>query len=384
MNHFPRPTLASAIADELTGKVVLSDAQNGLFLAGPRRTGKSQFLQTDLKPELERRGMLVLYVDLWAAAATSPMTQIATVLAQAVEDNVSTVVKIAKRAGVDKIGVPGALAIDLAKIGKTDGMTLHQTLDVLRKATKKVIVLIVDEAQHALTSEDGDTAMRALKSARDQLKDGGEARFLLVMSGSHRDKLMRLLNSASAPFWGSLVRTLPPLGNDFAAYWTRFVREQKPELGAVRQSVMEEAFEQVGHQPQFFRDAIGTALNASSDGTGFEAALLGSARQRRAAEREELTGTFLRLAPLQQAVLQRLLEQGESYRAFDAKALAFYGKQTNAKVSVAQVQRAHDALRDKDPPLVWKSLRGDYSVYDQALTGWHAYLVGEKNWPPRK
>ena len=42
-----------------------------------------------------------------------------------------------------------------------------------------------------------------------------------------------------------------------------------------------------------------------------------------------------------------------------------------------------EALRDNDPPLVWKSLRGDYSVYDQALSGWYAYLVSANNWPPR-
>lgn len=141
---------------------------------------------------------------------------------------------------------------------------------------------------------------------------------------------------------------------------------------------MADAFEHLAHQPQFFLDAINGVLGRSNDGATFEEALLTHARQRRATEREELTGTYLRLPPLHQAVLQRLLEQGEHYRAFDKPALTFYREQTAAKVSVAQVQRALEALRDNDPPLVWKSLHGDYSVYDQALSGWYAYLVSAK------
>ena len=384
MNHFPRHDLARAIADEMTGQVALSDARNGLFLAGPRRTGKSEFLNEDLTPELTQRGLLVVYVDLWEDKSRSPMESISAKLAEAVQNNLGAVATIARSMGLEKISVPGTLAMDLSKIGKTDGLSLFQTINMLHQATHKTVVLIVDEAQHALTSEAGDAAMSALKSARDQLRRDGKAKLLLVMSGSHRDKLMRLLNSASTPFWGSQVRQLPTLGADFAAHMTRFIRAQKPEMGTLRQSVMEEAFEHMGCQPEVFEREIQTILLSAHDPTAFETLLLESARQRRAREREELTDTWLRLVPLQQAVLQRLLEQGERYRAFDAKALAFYGKQTSTKVSVAQVQRALDALRDNDPPMVWKSLRGDYSVYDQALTGWHAYLVGEKNWPPRK
>lgn len=383
MNHFPRPLLAAAIADELTGKVAFSDAQNGLFLAGLRRTGKTEFLMQDLKPELERRGMLVLYADLWEDKTRSPMEVIAAQLAQAVQDNLGLLAGTVKKAGFDKIGLPGAFNLDISKIGKTDGMTLHQAIEALFKATKKPIVLMIDEAQHALTSDDGDAAMSALKSARDQMRSNGESRLLLVMSGSHRDKLMRLLNSAATPFWGSQVRLLPVLGADFVAHLTLLLRSEKPELASVRQSVMEEAFAHLGHQPQFLLDAIGTITRVSIDGAAFEDALLALAKQRRATEREELTGTYLRLPPLQQAVLQRLLEQGEGYRAFDAKSLTFYGRHTATKVAVAQVQRALDALRDNDPPLVWKSLRGGYSVYDQGLGAWHAYLVAQKNWPPR-
>ena len=44
MRHFPRSKLARDTADAMQGKSLFGDAPNGLFLAAPRRTGKSTFL----------------------------------------------------------------------------------------------------------------------------------------------------------------------------------------------------------------------------------------------------------------------------------------------------------------------------------------------------
>ena len=46
--------------------------RSGLFLAGQRRTGKTTFLRSDLVPELEAQGALVIYVDLWSDTKVSP------------------------------------------------------------------------------------------------------------------------------------------------------------------------------------------------------------------------------------------------------------------------------------------------------------------------
>ena len=46
---FRRPDLASSIADGLVGAGI-QDFTSGLFLAAPRRTGKSTFLREDLVP----------------------------------------------------------------------------------------------------------------------------------------------------------------------------------------------------------------------------------------------------------------------------------------------------------------------------------------------
>jgi hypothetical protein len=69
----------------LPGQAVFGDAQNGLFLAAPRRTGKSTFLQGDLKPALEAAGVVVVCVDLWADARRDAGSLIAGRLLQAFE-----------------------------------------------------------------------------------------------------------------------------------------------------------------------------------------------------------------------------------------------------------------------------------------------------------
>jgi transposase len=50
--------------------------------------------------------------------------------------------------------------------------------------------LVIDEVQHALTTEEGTNALFSLKAARDSLKtDPGRYGMQLVVTGSSRDKL---------------------------------------------------------------------------------------------------------------------------------------------------------------------------------------------------
>ena len=113
---------------------------------------------------------------------------------------------------------------DTSRIGKVDGITLPDALRTLHDVVQAPIALIIDEAQRALTSEAGEAGeageatIAALKSARDQLNQPDEARLLLVMSGSDRDKLLRLVNGSAAPFYGSQITLMPFLGDDFIAH----------------------------------------------------------------------------------------------------------------------------------------------------------------------
>lgn len=384
MISHPRTPLADELVTALQGRAGFSDAHNGLFLAAPRRTGKSTFLQGDLRPALERAGVVVVYVDLWADTARDPGALIASAIGRALQPHLGMVAKAAKKAGVEKVSLAGWLQVDTSKIGKLDGLTLVDALKALHETAGKPVALIIDEAQHALTSEAGENAMSALKSARDQMNRPGEVSLMLVMSGSDRDKLLRLVNTNSASFYGSQIQRMPPLGADFIAHIASLIETQRPELHPVDSAALQEAFEGFGNRPQFFMEALGQVLSPLSGITGrFEPAVLEAARQRQCDDEAQMDSDYLGLKPLEQSVLWRMLEQGPRFRPYDSEALKFYREQTGGPVSAQRAQNALEALRQRTPPLVWKSARGEYAVEDAAMHRWFEERNKAGNWPPR-
>lgn len=383
MIAFHRTALAQQLVVALQGQMLLGDAHNGLFLAAPRRTGKSTFLQGDLRPALQAAGVVVVYVDLWADARRDPGGLIAEAIARALQPQLGLVARTAKKAGLDKLKL-GGLEIDTSQIGQVAGLTLEQALRLLHESAGKPVALIIDEAQHALTSEAGEAAMTALKSARDQMNQPAAINLMLVMSGSDRDKLLRLVHTAAAPFYGSQIQRMPPLGPDFIAHVAGLIESQRPPLKPVDQTSLLRAFEVFGCRPQFFMAALGQVLSPLAALTGrFEAALLEAAGQQQAQDEAQMESDYLGLRPTEQAVLWRMLAQGPRYRPYDADALRFYRDTAGHPVSVAQAQKALEALRQRMPALVWKSARGEYAVEDAATHRWFEVRVAAGNWPPK-
>lgn len=385
MIHFPRESLARELVAALRGEAVFSDAHNGLFLAAPRRTGKSTFLQSDLMPALEQAGVAVAYVDLWSDPRRDPGTLIADAIGRALLSRLSPVGRAARAAGLESVTIAGSLKLDVSRIGRVDGVTLPEALRALHEAARAPVALIVDEAQHALTSEAGEATMAALKSARDQLNRPGEVNLMLVMSGSDRDKLLRLVNTNGAPFYGSQITRMPPLGQDFIEHVAKLVTAQRPALAPVDTAMLQQAFEHFGHRPQFFMEALGQALSPLSglQDVRFEHAVLDAARRRQRDDEAQMESEYLALRPLEQAVLWRLLEQGPRFRPYDGEALRFYRERVAGRVTPQMAQRALESLRERTPALVWKSARGEYAVDDAAMHRWFEQRVSEGRWPPK-
>lgn len=382
--------LAKVTADAMQGKNLFGDAPNGLFLAAPRRTGKSTFLQRDLAPELERRGVAVVYVDLWADQTRDPGRLIAEAIGKVINTHLGWVAKAAKSTNLDRINVAGTLTIDTSKIGKPDGATLTDALLTLADHAGKPVALIVDEAQHALTSVSGETAMPALKSARDTINSPGQVRLMLVMSGSDRDKLLRLLSTNGAPFYGSTVQRMPELDKGFVDFVVDLIERNSPHLLPIDSAKVHQAFVRFGARPQFFASALAEALSPLSAGVGrFEDQLLAAAGRRQGEDEAQMESDFLSLRPIEQAVLWRLLEQGTRFRPYDAEALKFYRAKLNVpgeaavKVTAQMAQNAVEAIRQRTPALVWKSARGEYAVDDAMMHAWYARRVAAGIWPPK-
>lgn len=384
MISFPRTELARQMVPSLMGRTLFGDAHNGLFLSGPRRTGKSTFLQSDLKPALEAEGVVVVYTDLWGDTGRDPATVIADAIGRALQPQLGVVARTAKKAGLDKLSLAGWLQVDTTKIGRLDGLTLVDALRALHETAGKPVALIVDEAQHALTSERGEAAMTSLKSARDQLNSRDAVNLMLVMSGSDRDKLMRLVNSNAAPFFGSQVQRMPLLGTDFIAYVASLIEAQRPSLAPVDQAALLHAFEAIGHRPQWFMTALGEVLSPFFNEKGnFEQALLGASAAHLRRDADQMESDFLGLKPIEQVVLWRMLEQGSRFRPFDSEALRFYGELLAQPVSLSMAQRALESLRQRSPSaLVWKSARGEYAVQDSSMHRWFEERRRSGTWPP--
>jgi hypothetical protein len=389
MRYFPRLKLAQDTSDALQGKNLFGDAPNGLFLAAPRRTGKSTFLQRDLAPELQRRGIAVVYVDLWADQTRDPGSLISEAIGKGIQTHLGWVAKAAKSAHLDSISVAGAMKMDTSKIGKPDGATLTSALEMLADSAKKPVALIIDEAQHALTSVSGETAMAALKAARDTMNIPGQERLLLVMSGSDRDKLLRLVNTNGAPFYGSTIQRLPDLGKDFVEFVVGLIESNLPQRKPIDSAKLFQSFVRFGARPQFFSAALADALSPlSASEERFEDQLLNAAGHRQIEDEAQMESEYLSLRPIEQAVIWRLLEQGHRFRPYDAEALKFYKAKLNlpgqpvVKVTAQMAQNAVEAIRQRTPALVWKSARGEYSLDDAMMHSWYLKRVAAGTWPP--
>jgi hypothetical protein len=383
MIHFPRTALAEQLVIALQGKDPFGDAQNGLFLTAPRRTGKSTFLQTDLKPALERASVRVVYVDLWSAPRRNPGILVSSAIGQALQSFQGVLTKLARSQGISKLKVGGILELDPRSIGQLEGATLPAALDALQVAAGAPIALIVDEAQHALTSEMGEATMTALKSARDQMNSPGKVRLMLIMSGSDRDKLLRLVHTAAAPFYGSQIKPMPVLGYDFIEFVAEAIENHHTALRPVNRATLLEAFQHFGARPQFFLEALGQVLSPFSGSSQRpEEAVLVAARDRETLDQKQMESDYLGLRPLEQAVLWRLLAMGPKFRPYDAAALKFYSSAIHQRIGIAKAQKALESLRTRQPPVAWKSAHGEYAVEDAAMHRWFEQRSAAKLWPP--
>lgn len=367
---FHRPKLAAALADIVTGDAPIG-AEPTLCLAAPRRTGKSTFLRHDLGPELEGRGILSVYVDLWSDMAADPAHLIAEALKAELRRADSLPVKAARAVGLSKLGM-GGVSVDIDRIGQAQGTTLADALEALLERTHKRIALLVDEAQHALTTEAGLNAMFALKAARDRLNTRDDARdgpnLMIVLTGSHRDKLSRLVLNRDQPFFGTSVRSFPLLDRAYTDAYTAWINARLAEGNRFDADDVFAAFDAVGRQPETLMRILSDAALLVGDAGELKRALADGATGLRQRVWDDYETAWSGLTPLQQAVVERLAVEGPQSAPFSAPALQAYADAVGDAVEPPAVQAAIEALRQKN--ILWRSARGQYALDDQGMAEW--------------
>ena len=366
---FKRTELAARMAQQILLTGVGSAAPSGLFLAAPRRTGKSTFLREDLRPQLESAGALVLYVDLWADRKADPGEVVVAAIRSELAKHAGVVARLRRAAGMAKVNV-GGIGFSLDRVGLQAQVSLSTALQALSVEVKRPIVLIVDEAQHAVTTEAGYDALFALKAARDDLNGSGNHGLRIVATGSNRDKLAMLRNSQDQAFFGAPLVAFPPLGQDFVRWFcagTGLSAALDPDtVGAL--------FERAAFRPEILGAAADSLrfdfeLKASDVAARFATAV---EEQIQAADTQTLR-VIHALTPMQSAVLRVLCAKGAQYAPFEAATLAAYAAvlraiapQDRIKPDVPNVQQALSALQEKS--LVWRERRGVYALEESALS----------------
>lgn len=381
---FRRPQEAAAIADGLVGAGPFSYA-SGLFLAAPRRTGKSTFMREDLVPALAARGVTTTYADLWSDRQRDPGLLISEAVASTLRGLDSTGVKTLRNSGLSKISIGGALTFDVDKLGQPDGATLTDAFRAIVKRTKAPAALIVDEAQQALTSEAGAASMFALKAARDALnqRSGAGTRsgpnLLLVFTGSHRDKLSSFVLKRDQPFFGAEVADFPKLGRDYTDAYTDWLNERLAVGNRFAKDDVWHAFEVLGHRPEMLQKVLRDAALGPAKAAGLKADLASGARDLRERVWEDFDSEFSTMTDLQKAILRRLVEQGPRFVPFAAASLTAYSAAVGKHVTAAEAQTALDGLRQKN--IVWRNARAAYALEDQDMADWFVarYGAGESS-----
>lgn len=367
---YHRPRLANDYCDALTGKTFLLNATSGLFLAAPRRTGKSTFLREDLVPEMNRRGWETLYVDLWSNKNTDPAELITRAIRTALEKHDGAVRKAARSVGLDRLTVMGALSMDLTKIGQSGGATLAEALQILHDKSGKPIALLIDEAQHALTTEAGTQAMFALKAARDQLNQGGHGMGLyLVMTGSNRDKLTHMVLRKSEPFYGAKISEFPMLDENFVRTYADSLNMQFADGKKFSVDALKRAFDLVGHRPEAFIDVVAETVSRYGGAAGLDAYLASNALRLQDAIWADFESGVNGLTDIQRAVLDTIVRLPPGSELFSDAAIQAYKAALGKDISVSSAQGALDGLRDKG--LVWRAGRGNYVLEDPSMRDWY-------------
>lgn len=351
-----RPKEAQALAQLLTPDPIFGESA-GLFLAGPRRTGKSTFLRRDLTPLLQEQGKIVLYVDLWSDREADPGQLINRCIAHALQDHDNIIARFRRNSPISAVGALG-FRVDLKAAGAWEG-TIPDALMLLAQAAQKDVVMIVDEAQHSLATEPGMSAMFALKAARDAVNQSGiDQQLYLVMTGSHRDKLTALVHDHNAPFFGGRVRDFPPLGRDYSEMISAYLAERMAPAAQLSPDDIETVFDTLGRRPERLSNCL-REMFLTDD---FSAASL-----RRIAEdsvartRQEMRASLEGLTALQLAVLRQMALDGAAFAPFAQETrMALSGD--GAEVSTPAVQKALEALRKKD--LIWRPGQGKYVIND--------------------
>lgn len=364
---YSRSALSLGMARQLINPGVLDEGlRSGLFISGLRRTGKTTFLRADLIPALEEQGAVVIYVDLWTDTLTLPsslLQQAVVAKLQELESAGSKAMEKLKRVkglNIDALGFK--LGINLGEVGKPEGTTLAQALLRVVDETKSDVVLIVDEVQQALASEDGRNMLFALKAARDAINPRPETpgHFIFVGAGSHRAQVGELAAKKNQAFAGATSIEFPVLGSDYVDFLIERYAQEVNASQLPTPKVAYGAFRSLGHRPEELKKALGQAIRQGGD-PNVVVPIIAQTLRITLADSEIFK--VENLGSLALAIFDRIATSADSKaKLFSAEAAADYSAAVGREVKVDEIQPIINALLAEN--LIMRRGHGQYELAD--------------------
>lgn len=365
---FHRKTYAEQMAQQLLQPSPLHmNVRSGVFLSGIRRVGKTTFLRRDLVPALEALGALVIYVDLWADRSKSPAALVLEAVRSTLLQLQTPGSGLLQRFKGLNLGAAGfSFGFQLDSLGTTSGTTLAQAFAELVAKAQVNVVLIVDEVQQALGSEDGNSLLHALKAARDAVNSqpGTPGHFLFLGTGSHKSLITDMATRRAQPFTGALTTAYQVLGEDFVQ-WQLDAIAATPGVVLPSVAVAWAGFQLMGHRPEELLKALVQLQTASASAStpADQAFPIICATLASVAADVELRA-IEEFGELGQAIFARIAEGNESGVSglFGEEALAAYAERTGSQVLPPQVQNLADRMISAN--LIARPGHGVYTVAD--------------------
>jgi len=383
MSYFRRQALAEQMAQRLLRPGMLDQGlRSGLFLSGSRRTGKTTFLQQDLMPALEAHDAVVIYVDLWSDTQAEPGALVHAAIRNALHDlqtpSSNVRARLARIKGLDVEALGVKFGFELTDLGSKRGPSLAQALMEVVDKAKTHVVLIVDEVQQVLATEQGAQLMLALKAARDAINPRPDTPgyFLFIGTGSHRAQVASLTLQGKQAFAGATSLGYPTLGDDYVQYLLDAVRAEGARVPSL--AVAAAAFATLDHRPEELLRALRMVQQYVDTQVDTFFPVIALTLKTAAADVELRKIEDLGL--LGMAVFERVAAAEEGARGlFSAESVSAYSAVVGHEVTTDQVQRVADDLRNAN--IIMRKSHGMYCVTDPFVR--QAWLAHKAHPEPR-
>lgn len=208
-------------------------------------------------------------------------------------------------------------------------------------------MLIVDEVQHAITYEEGQQLLLALKAARDAINPRPPpGHFIFIGTGSYRALVSELTARRNQAFAGATSIPFPLLGDDYVEHLLqRLAQQETSRLPSL--DVATQAFKTLGNRPEEMIKALRQLLTGLPTGADSDTQLpIIAATLRSMAADIELMKVD-QLGSLAKAIFGRIAAaEGDARGLFSAEAAADYSKLAGRDVRIEEIQPVVNQLVD--------------------------------------